>query len=320
MSNRDLKLVFSSFALAPMFGYTNFVFRFLEAKYGANLTFSEFIAAEQICRIQNQDQLLDLLAVPSNCIGGIQLFGSEPEAFELAFKKISELCSSYLLNIKFIDLNLGCPSEKILKIGAGAGLLYSKARLKKIANIFYKYCPFAYSAKLRLLEDEREFFDICSILIKNNFSFLSLHCRTKNEKFFSKPRWEICKKVEEKFNVFVFANGSISKVEDIKFILENYSSGVMIGRAALENPFIFLQARDYLNFSKFQTFGFKDKIKFFFEYSSLIKDRDFSYAKNLSLKLFKNFKNASELRKKISVTTNIEELRLTIQDFAAAFQ
>ncbi|MEM4137840.1 MAG: tRNA-dihydrouridine synthase family protein [Candidatus Anstonellaceae archaeon] len=312
----DLKT--GSLALAPMAGYTNYAFRFLEGRYGADVTFSEFIAAEELIRLKEENKILNLLKVPANSIGGIQLFGSNSDTFREVLKLIEEYNSSYCLGIKFIDLNLGCPAQKILKTGAGASLLYNKTKLQEIAKVFCKYSSIPHSAKLRILENEDKFFEICELLIKNNFSFLSVHCRTKNQKFSQPPKWEICKKIKEKLDIFVFANGSISSAQDVNFILKNFSDGVMIGRKALLDPFIFLEAKSYPKAENIN--NLKNKIKFLKEYINLIDESQFLYAKNLSLKLFRNFKKATIIRQKITLAANLKDLIDIIEAGPEAFE
>ena len=316
MKNKNINFNFSKcLALAPMFGYTNFAFRDLVGRLGADLTFSEFINAKSLTHLKHE-QLFNLLKVPSSSFSGIQLFGSSPDDFKEAFKTISVFLESGLSDIKFIDLNLGCPAQKITRIGAGASLLENTENLKKITKVFAKHCPVLYSAKIRLVNSQEQFFRLLKVFEENNFSFITIHARTKNDKFSNKARHEFFENLKHKFNFKIFINGDISSPQLANYFLDLGFDGVMIGRAALLNPFIFMQIKSYLSTKSYKPTLLSDKISFYYSYLGLLSSKkDLVYAKKLGTKLFRGFKNAKDFRLLISKTNSLDDLKELISSF-----
>jgi nifR3 family TIM-barrel protein len=303
-------------ALSPMAGYSNFSFRYLIGKYGADLTLSEFINVEYFRRLNKKIKLKRIVKCPKNSFSGVQFFGTNPEAFRDTILIINEM--NYTYKPKFIDINMGCPAPKVVRTGAGALLLENKELIKKIANTFQKYCELKYTAKLRIPQNQSDLFEIIKILEDCSFFAITLHARTKNQNYSSQPNIDIYHKLKDKFNIPIIANPSINSPIQADYFLNKINcDGVMIGRAALLNPFIFSQIKEYFKTKTFEPITLNKKIKFFLEYLKVsIKNKeDFSYSKKFALKLFRGFYKATKLRLKISKTNSFEELAKIVEEF-----
>ena len=221
--------------LAPMAGLTDSPYRCIAKKHGAVLTVTELISAEGI--IRGNRKTADLLRfTDAERPIGIQLFGSNPSSMAEAAKRAEELSPD------FIDINIGCSVRRVLRGGSGAALLSEPALLGEIASGIVKSVRLPVSAKMRIGIDEnkKNFAEIINILQDSGVSFISVHGRTRAQCFRGEADWEAIKEIKSMCRIPVIGNGDIKSHEEA--ILRLQSSGcdaVMIGRAAIGNPWIF---------------------------------------------------------------------------------
>jgi len=229
--------VISNAFLAPMAEITDYPFRKMAKKYGAGLTFTQMVSAEGVIK-NNFNTLRKLTFSRAEKPIGVQLLGNDPDIIGRAVKDL----------IKFkpdvIDLNCGCPVNKVFGNKMGAYLLSQHRVLGKLVNKMVKNSQgIPISIKIRLGYTESvNVLETAKVIEENGASLIILHARTRTEKYDTEANWEWIAKLKSHLEIPVIGNGSIFQAEDaIKMLDETECDGVLLGRGALGNPFIFKQ-------------------------------------------------------------------------------
>jgi tRNA-dihydrouridine synthase B len=227
-------------ALAPLAGWTDIVFRRICKEFGADILFTEMASADAIVRNQDKTFKIIRFAEEERPLG-IQLFGADAETLSRA---VEVVCA---FNPDFIDLNIGCPAKKVVKRGAGAALLRDHGLLRDIAVEVVKKSSCPVSAKVRSGWDVVNVIDSCHVLQDAGIAFLSVHPRTQKMQFGGEADWALIRDVKSAVDIPVLGNGDIKSAYDAEKMIEMTGcDGIMIGRAARGNPWIFTQVREYL--------------------------------------------------------------------------
>ena len=224
-----------SLALAPMAGYTDSPYRRIARKYGAAFTVTELISAEGVVRMNRKTRELLLFSEAERPIG-IQLFGSKPGVMAEAAKKCAELSPD------FIDINMGCSVRRVLRGGSGAGLLDDPVLLGKVASGIVKSTSLPVSAKIRIgtEADNRNYLETLNILQDSGIAFVAVHGRTRSQAFRGEADWDAIAEIKAKSSIPVIGNGDIKTHEEaMSRLASSGCDAVMIGRAAVGNPWIF---------------------------------------------------------------------------------
>ncbi len=237
--------------LAPMAGVTDAVFRGLCAEFGANLTFSEMITSDT--KLWSQDKTQSRLVWSENePIKAIQLAGSDPQALLAAGSAAIEAGATW------IDINMGCPMKKVCKRWAGSALMAQPKLVAEILSTLCKELPVPITLKTRTgsCEDNQNVVEIAKIAEDSGIQLITIHGRTREQRFSGSANYDLIAEVKQQVNIPVIANGDIETSEQVEKILEyTKADGVMIGRAALGQPWLFAELnnpvqRKKLNFSK----------------------------------------------------------------------
>ncbi len=224
--------------LAPLAGYTHSPFRKLLRRLGADRTWTELVSADMILRKGLSDPLLRFTPEERPLV--IQLFGNDPEKIYRAGELVAQE-----LKPDGLDLNLGCSVRKVASRGAGAGLLRDLARLSACAEALVsagKAHGIPVSAKIRLGWDRDILGKIAERLLAAGVSAIVLHPRLAVEGFSGRARWERIRDLVTLFGreIPVIGNGDVLTWRDIgRLFQETGCHAVMVGRAALKNPWIF---------------------------------------------------------------------------------
>lgn len=224
--------------LAPMASLTDIVFRrVVDEIGGVGLMVTEVISAEGLRR--KQDKTLSMIrSFDFNTPQFIQLFGSEPEQFTDAVKYIEEET-----DFSGIDINMGCPARKIIKRRAGAALLKDPKKIGEICRKVRKVISIPFTVKIRLGYEEENVFEILKVLENEGVDAVTVHFRLKTDRYSSEARWEYAERIKERSSLKIIGNGNILNRDEALERL-NIVDGIMIGRGAINNPFIFAEMQD----------------------------------------------------------------------------
>lgn len=224
-------------ALAPMAGYTESPFRTLVKEIEpSTLLVSELLSARAF---QYEDPKTRRMAFFNEAERpfGIQLFGSTPESFVAASAVVEEL------EADFIDLNFGCPSPKVINSGNGSALLRDPCASAKMIEQLVQSTKLPVTVKMRLgFFNDTMFQQTCVDFQNAGIQMLAVHGRTTQQKFSGNANWDPIYEVKEKLSIPVLGNGDITSAEMAVERLKNLD-GIMIGRGAVKNPWIFAQCR-----------------------------------------------------------------------------
>ncbi len=227
--------------LAPMAGVTNTVFRRLCKELGADVLTTEFVSAEGILH-RNERTRRYLEFHPCERPLGVQLFGADPDRLAEAVRAVIDWVGP-----DFIDLNFGCPVNKVVCKNGGSALLRDCPLLGRVASSVVKAAgETPVTAKIRIGWDATSVnaLETSRLLEGEGISRLAVHGRTKEQGYGGVANWEVIAEVAEAVSIPVIGNGDVSSPEvAIKRLKETRVAGLMIGRAAMNHPWIFQEIR-----------------------------------------------------------------------------
>jgi tRNA-dihydrouridine synthase B len=229
--------------LAPMAGVTDFVFRQICKELGADVMVTEFVSAEGIIRRDDRTRKYTEFTDVQRPLG-VQLFGANPEALAEAAKKVIDWKQP-----DFIDINFGCPVNKVVSKNGGSSLLRDCPTLAAVAATLVKAVPIPVTAKMRIGWDANSVNapEVVHILEDCGVSAIAIHGRTKAQGYTGEANWDVIGQCADLVKIPVIGNGDIANGRDVaRRLSETNVSGLMIGRAAMHNPWFFQQARTFL--------------------------------------------------------------------------
>ena len=227
--------------LAPMDDVSDAPFRKICKEWGADVLVSEFVSAEAVIRnVQRSLQKMQFSDMERPI--GVQLYGSS----ELSMTNASKTAESF--DPDFIDINAGCWVRKIVNRGDGAGLLKDLNKLEQVLSGVKSNTKLPVSIKTRLGWDKSHItiFDVIKIAENIGIEFITIHLRTREQGLKEQADWTWIPKIKEKSSIPIIANGDIKSPEDVKQCFELGADGIMIGRAAIGNPYLFERCKVYL--------------------------------------------------------------------------
>lgn len=228
--------------LAPMAGVSDLPFRLLCRELGAGLVCMEMVSAKAIYyNNKNTDSLMEIH--PGELPVSLQLFGSDPVIISEMAKRIEERPFS------FLDINMGCPVPKVVNNGEGSALMKNPGLVEEILTSLVKAVRKPVTVKIRKGFDENNAnaVEIAKIAEGCGVAAVAVHGRTREQYYSGKADWEIIARVKDAVKIPVIGNGDVDSGEKAKKLLdETGCDGVMIGRAAQGNPWIFREIKEYL--------------------------------------------------------------------------
>ena len=230
-----------SLALAPMEDVTELPFRVICKRLGADLVYTEFTASEALIR-EIPKALHKIEINDEERPVAIQIFGGRPEAMEGAAQVVERFKPD------FIDINCGCWVKNHVARNEGAGLLRDLPLFEKIVKSTVKSTKLPVTVKTRLGWDDDSIviLDVARMVEQAGATALTLHCRTRAQAHNGFADWSWLEKIKKIISIPVLGNGDVTTPEDVKAMLETGCDGVMIGRGAIANPWIFKQTKHYL--------------------------------------------------------------------------
>ena len=237
--------------LAPMEDVTDASFRYICKEFGADMMYTEFISSDGLIR-DAKKALAKMVTYLYEKPIGIQIYGHIPEAMEQA----AEMAENAALiaggcGADLIDINFGCPVNKIAGRGAGSGMMREPEKMVEITERIVKRCKLPVTVKTRLGWDENSkiIVELAERLQDVGISAITIHGRTRAQMYKGEADWTLIGKVKEnpRMHIPVIGNGDITDGPSAKIAFERYGvDAVMIGRATYGHPWIFKEIKYFL--------------------------------------------------------------------------
>lgn len=229
--------------LAPMAGVCNSAFRLTVKEFGAGLVCAEMVSDKGIV-LKNEKTLNMLYIDEQEKPLSLQIFGGERETLVEAAKFVDQNT-----NADIIDINMGCPAPKITKSDAGAKWLLDPNKIYEMVSAVVDNVSKPVTVKMRMGWDDDHIYAVqnAQAIERAGGSAITLHGRTRVQLYEGKANWDIIREVKEAINIPLIGNGDVQTPQDAKRMLEETGcDGVMIGRAALGNPWMIYRTVKFL--------------------------------------------------------------------------
>jgi tRNA-dihydrouridine synthase B len=228
-------------ALAPMAEVTDTYFRSLVKELGGvGLVVSEFISAEGLTRKNRRSH--DMLAFDeTERPVAIQIYGGDPDRMDDAAAIVEEE------GVDIVDVNMGCPVKKIVNNGAGSALLKDFDRAARVVEKIRRRVKIPVTVKVRKGWESDDVIPLLKRFEEMGVASIAIHGRTRQEAYTGASDWDYIARVKRELSIPLFGNGDVKTPEDaVRMFRQTGCDGVMIGRAALHNPFIFRDINSYI--------------------------------------------------------------------------
>lgn len=296
--------------LAPMAGVTDLPFRLLCKEMGCGLVYSEMVSAKGI--LYNNKNTTELLQVEAaERPTAIQLFGSDPKILGEMGKKIEP----YPFDI--IDVNMGCPAPKIVKNGEGSAITKTPELVGQIVKSLVESQKKPVTIKFRkgFDDDHINAVEVAKIAEANGAAAVAVHGRTREQYYSGKADWDIIRQVKEAVKIPVIGNGDVTSAESADAIMrETGCDGVMIGRGAQGNPWIFHQILHWMETGEHEAKPTLEEVKqMILKHAALLVQEKGVYTGMREMRKHvawytTGYPHSAKLRARVNEITSLEEL------------
>ena len=259
--------------LAPMAGITDTVFRrFIREMDGCGLLMTEFTSADGVMAKRDKKAKRYLHFYPGEHPISSQLFGSNPDSLGEAARVVEGL------GFDLVDLNLGCPAKKVVKCNGGSGLLRELPLIRKIFESVRGAVKIPFTVKFRAgwSESELVFRELGKMAEDCGLDAVAMHARTREQGYTGQAQWQWIAELKSLVSIPVIGNGDIRTPEDARaMVAETGCDGVMIGRAAASNPWIFRQISQYTATGSYDVASRADRYEMIRRYFRMLMEEGF---------------------------------------------
>jgi len=304
--------------LAPLAGYTNSVYRKLMVKFGAGLVCSEMISDKALCFDSKKTLEMAEIDIDEHPCA-LQIFGGDQEYLVKAVKILNEIG-----NHDVLDINMGCPVNKVIKARAGSYWLKDPNDAYKKVKAIVEASNKPVTVKVRLGFDKENInvVEIAKLMEKAGVKMICVHGRTRSEFYSGKVNLEWIKKVKESVSIPVVANGDIIDIDSAIYTFEYTGcDAISIGRGSLGNPWLFKEINHYLNTGeRLPSPSYKEKIQTCLEHAkALIELKGESIAikemRSLACFYIKGMPNAASMKTKVNLVNLYSELEQILNQY-----
>lgn len=291
--------------LAPMVDVTDLPYRLVCKKAGADIVYTEMLYVDAI--IHENKKTMQLMKTTSKEKPiGIQITGSNLEHFKKAIK--------YLKKYDFVDINCGCPSERIVGNEAGSYLLNNPEKIAEIIKLLKSH-KLIVTVKIRLGFHTNNVLEIAKAIESAGADALTIHARLATNSNKIPADWREIEKVRKILKIPVIGNGDVTNGRKAEEMLK-IADACMIARASIGDPDIFHRIKHYLKTGREIPFDFERNIKYlslYLKYCKKYKFNDLHRIRHISQKFFRNISGAVKMRGEIMQSKSIEEIEKVIK-------
>ena len=303
--------------LAPMAGYTDIVFRALCVSFGCDLTYTEMVSAKGLSF--GNAKTADYLTLGDNEASvAVQLFGHEPD---LLADMAKEVCDKLGERLCCIDLNMGCPAQKIVSNGDGSALMRTPALAGAIVEAVKKASAVPVTVKFRKGWDGDTCVSFAKVLEEHGADAITLHPRTRVQQYEGTADRSAIAAVKAAVSIPVIGNGDITSGQSAKEMLERtHCDGLMVGRGALGRPWIFREIKAALRGEPYAPPTVEERLRIALEHAERIEAQKGAHGlvelrKHLPRYLV-GMRNAASLRVRLNEAKSVSEIRQLLLDSA----
>lgn len=306
--------------LAPMAGVTDISFRNICQRMGVGMLYTEMVSVKGL--YYGDKKTNELMKVGDrDTPTALQIFGSEADIF----REIIENQLNENKNFDILDINMGCPAPKIVKNGYGSALMKEPDKVREIVRSAVRASNRPVSVKIRKGWDDSliNAVEIAKIIESEGASALTIHGRTREEFYSGRADWDIIRAVKESVKIPVIGNGDIFKPEDISAMIEHTGcDGIMIGRGARGNPWIFKMGSEYLESGAYSEPTGQEKIEKSLEHLNNLIDYK---GEHLAIKeirkhmawYLKGLRGSTAVKDKVNKASSRSEIEHIIEEYRA---
>lgn len=301
--------------LAPMAGVTNLPFRIICEKFEPGMVCTEMASSKAMFHNDQKTKRL-LNTEGENRPISFQIFGSDEETMGYSAKILSK-------SADIIDINMGCPAPKVVKNGDGSKLLLDLEQARKVMEAVVKNSEVPVTVKIRKGWDKEHIVakEVAKIAEEVGISAITIHGRARSEFYSGRADWEIIKEIKQSVDIPVIGNGDVVDEETAYQMFEQTGvDGIMIGRGAFGNPWIFRNIKHFLETGeKLPQPTNEEKLEIMKQHIELaVEEKGDIAVKELRKHIAwytKNLKNSSEFRNSINVIEDKKELIDKLEEY-----